>query len=113
MMTTGANVPDISMALLDSVPPTAGRLGLATIPVSGPAGRQRSRQQRIQDRVPPARHRADHPATWPQAHQRPRPAALRRTPYSTSAATWPSTGNATSAYTSPSSALTCWRRSIK
>ncbi|GAB7051243.1 hypothetical protein JCM9534A_63690 [Catenuloplanes indicus JCM 9534] len=43
VLTTGANVPDISMAvaLLDSVPPIAGPSGPATVSILGPARRQR------------------------------------------------------------------------
>ncbi|WP_412740950.1 hypothetical protein [Krasilnikovia sp. MM14-A1259] len=42
VLTTGANVPDISKAvdLLDAVPPVAGRLDRPRPPIRGAAGRQ-------------------------------------------------------------------------
>lgn len=58
VITTGANVPDVSMAvaLRNSVPPVACRVGRPRFRFPGPAGRRRLRQQGIWGRMPPSRH---------------------------------------------------------
>jgi transposase len=65
VLTSAANVPDISRALdlLACYPPIAGRPGRPRAPLRGPAGRQGLQQRSLPPSLPRARHRTDHRQT--------------------------------------------------